>query len=350
MDSDPDLARRYGDSIPILFVNGRLFAKIRLPRLAAALRLRRAVGRIGPKSQKSSGVSRRDLPSPLFRYIAGPRCGHSSAGRASASQAGCRRFEPGCPLQQSPDRSARLPLPPGLRSPRLSRVRSGPRPGGASRRPEFRRTAGGRLPLPRGGWGGGSAPRPGALRALEGNGCSAARGGGAPEEGRATLGTASNARDARPRIRYGPAAGPRPAVDSVPAGAHPKSPAGKGSSSRRRDLFAGGGRSRRRNPAGDGRGVTPPRGGGGWGRELCRYAGGAHRARRRGNLGLAPRGGRRAGKRHAQYRNSRSRARCGGLVPARGRSQSPREEEKGPERAEPGHRSDPLGPPNVTPR
>ena len=44
VDSDPDLARRYGNSIPVLFVNGRLFAKIRLPRLAAALRLRRAAG------------------------------------------------------------------------------------------------------------------------------------------------------------------------------------------------------------------------------------------------------------------------------------------------------------------
>jgi hypothetical protein len=42
VDSDPVLARRYGDSIPVLFVNGRLFAKVRLPRLAAALRLRRA--------------------------------------------------------------------------------------------------------------------------------------------------------------------------------------------------------------------------------------------------------------------------------------------------------------------
>jgi hypothetical protein len=42
VDSDPEFARRYGDSIPVLFVNGRLFAKIRLPRLAAALRLRRA--------------------------------------------------------------------------------------------------------------------------------------------------------------------------------------------------------------------------------------------------------------------------------------------------------------------
>lgn len=42
VDADPELARRYGDSIPVLFVNGRLVAKVRLPRLAAALRLRRA--------------------------------------------------------------------------------------------------------------------------------------------------------------------------------------------------------------------------------------------------------------------------------------------------------------------
>ena len=45
VDSDPELARRYGEEIPILFVNGHLFAKIRLPRLAAALRLRRAATR-----------------------------------------------------------------------------------------------------------------------------------------------------------------------------------------------------------------------------------------------------------------------------------------------------------------
>ena len=42
VDSDPELSRRYGDSIPILFVNGHLFAKIRLPRLSSKLRLLRA--------------------------------------------------------------------------------------------------------------------------------------------------------------------------------------------------------------------------------------------------------------------------------------------------------------------
>ena len=45
VDRDPDLARRYGDSIPILFVNGHLFAKIRLPRLSSKLRLVRAAAR-----------------------------------------------------------------------------------------------------------------------------------------------------------------------------------------------------------------------------------------------------------------------------------------------------------------
>jgi glutaredoxin len=48
VDQDPELARRYGESIPVLFVNGRLFAKVRLPRLAADLRLRRAAERHSP--------------------------------------------------------------------------------------------------------------------------------------------------------------------------------------------------------------------------------------------------------------------------------------------------------------
>ena len=47
VDTDPALAERYGAEIPVLFVNDRLFAKIRLPRLAAALRLRRAAGDSG---------------------------------------------------------------------------------------------------------------------------------------------------------------------------------------------------------------------------------------------------------------------------------------------------------------
>jgi len=44
VDSDPELARRYGELIPVLFVNGRLHARTRLPRIAARLRLRRAAG------------------------------------------------------------------------------------------------------------------------------------------------------------------------------------------------------------------------------------------------------------------------------------------------------------------
>ena len=45
IDSDDALARRFGESVPVLYVNGRLFAKVRLPKIAAALRLRRAAGR-----------------------------------------------------------------------------------------------------------------------------------------------------------------------------------------------------------------------------------------------------------------------------------------------------------------
>jgi hypothetical protein len=46
VDSDPSLAASWGEAIPVLFVNGRLFAKTRLPRLAVRLRLFRAA-RIG---------------------------------------------------------------------------------------------------------------------------------------------------------------------------------------------------------------------------------------------------------------------------------------------------------------
>jgi ABC-type uncharacterized transport system ATPase subunit len=45
VDSDPDLVRRFGNEIPVLYVNGRLFAKIRLPPIAARLRLLRAISR-----------------------------------------------------------------------------------------------------------------------------------------------------------------------------------------------------------------------------------------------------------------------------------------------------------------
>ena len=42
VDSDDEIARRWSDSIPVLFVNGRLFAKLRMPKLAPGLRLMRA--------------------------------------------------------------------------------------------------------------------------------------------------------------------------------------------------------------------------------------------------------------------------------------------------------------------
>jgi hypothetical protein len=42
VDSDDELARRWSDVIPVLFVNGRLFAKLKIPKLAARLRLMRA--------------------------------------------------------------------------------------------------------------------------------------------------------------------------------------------------------------------------------------------------------------------------------------------------------------------
>jgi len=48
VDSDPELARRYGEVIPVLFVNDALFARVRLPRLASRLRLLRAADRPGP--------------------------------------------------------------------------------------------------------------------------------------------------------------------------------------------------------------------------------------------------------------------------------------------------------------
>ena len=57
VDSDPELARRYGESIPVLFINGRLFAKFRLPRLAAALRLRRAAERSSYPGGADAGSS-----------------------------------------------------------------------------------------------------------------------------------------------------------------------------------------------------------------------------------------------------------------------------------------------------
>ena len=49
VDSDDELARRWSDSIPVLFVNGRLFAKIKIPKLAARLRLLRAAAGEEPR-------------------------------------------------------------------------------------------------------------------------------------------------------------------------------------------------------------------------------------------------------------------------------------------------------------
>jgi hypothetical protein len=45
VDEDPDLIKRYGETLPVLFVNGRIFARVRLPRLAQRLRLLRAADR-----------------------------------------------------------------------------------------------------------------------------------------------------------------------------------------------------------------------------------------------------------------------------------------------------------------
>lgn len=42
IDAEPDLARRFSDVIPILYVNDRVFAKTRLPPIATRLRLLRA--------------------------------------------------------------------------------------------------------------------------------------------------------------------------------------------------------------------------------------------------------------------------------------------------------------------
>jgi hypothetical protein len=49
VDSDDEIARRWSDSIPVLFVNGRLFAKVKIPRLAARLRLLRAAAGEEPR-------------------------------------------------------------------------------------------------------------------------------------------------------------------------------------------------------------------------------------------------------------------------------------------------------------
>ena len=45
VDGDAELTRRYGETLPVLLVNGRIFARVRLPRLAQRLRLLRAADR-----------------------------------------------------------------------------------------------------------------------------------------------------------------------------------------------------------------------------------------------------------------------------------------------------------------
>ena len=54
VDSNPALASRYGEAIPVLFVNGHLFAKTRLPRLALRLRLERAAARVPSLETRNS--------------------------------------------------------------------------------------------------------------------------------------------------------------------------------------------------------------------------------------------------------------------------------------------------------
>ena len=54
VDSDDEIARRWGDSIPVLFVNGRFFAKVRVPeaRGTAASAARRRRGRARTRSDR----------------------------------------------------------------------------------------------------------------------------------------------------------------------------------------------------------------------------------------------------------------------------------------------------------
>jgi len=47
IDEDPALAAEHGESIPVLYVNGALFAKTRLPPIAPRLRLLRAAAKSG---------------------------------------------------------------------------------------------------------------------------------------------------------------------------------------------------------------------------------------------------------------------------------------------------------------
>jgi hypothetical protein len=52
VDEDDEIARRFSDEIPVLFVNGRLFAKGSLPSLSVRERLARAAAE--PESAEES--------------------------------------------------------------------------------------------------------------------------------------------------------------------------------------------------------------------------------------------------------------------------------------------------------
>jgi hypothetical protein len=53
VDEDDELARRWSDEIPILFVNGRLFARGSLPSLSLRERLLRAASEPEPAEESS---------------------------------------------------------------------------------------------------------------------------------------------------------------------------------------------------------------------------------------------------------------------------------------------------------
>ncbi len=76
VDSDDEIARRWSDSIPVLFVNGRLFAKLRLPKLAAAAAADARGGRGGGRGRAVIGFGAWALAlvaAAGFPLRAGPR-------------------------------------------------------------------------------------------------------------------------------------------------------------------------------------------------------------------------------------------------------------------------------------
>ena len=54
VDEDDESARRWSDEIPVLFVNGRLFAKGSLPALAGRERLLRAAAEEPPETDRGN--------------------------------------------------------------------------------------------------------------------------------------------------------------------------------------------------------------------------------------------------------------------------------------------------------